>query len=98
MCSKLRLIKRKFMHFTTEAMCTRCEITLIGRKFKLWKKKSQNLSMWMPQSVMPNFPSGRCRCNMIADSRLKRQTRSFIGVDRVDTLFTLALVKDIPCG
>ena len=78
------------MHFTTEVMCTRCEITLIGKKFKLWKKKLQNLSMWMSKSVMPDF--------QVEDSWLKKQIRSFTMVDKVDTLFTLALVKDIPYG
>ena len=50
------------MHFAMKTMCSRINkvCTFINRKTFIWKKKTKNLVIEMPKSVVPQKPARRC--------------------------------------
>ena len=95
--NKLWVCEWQFMHFALKTMYTKrskvCTL-IICKKLKTWKK---NLVLCVTKFVMPKvlaWWSG----DYVAKFRWKRKLRSFVRIDWVDTLFTLALVKNVPRG
>ena len=84
------------MHFAIQAVCTISihKGTLIQTKFG-----SEKLVRWMPKSHMPKrFIENRNIKGTRIGARRQRELRSFMRIDGVYTIFTLALVQNFPCG
>ena len=73
--------------------------TLIQTKFGIGKQMSENLVRWMPKSQMPKrFIENRNIKGTRTSARRQRELRSFMRIDGVYNIFTLALVQNFPCG
>ena len=89
------------MHFAIQAVCTIGihNGTLIQTKFGIGKQMSENLVRWMPKSQMPKrFIENINIKGTRIGARRQRELRSFMRIDGVYTIFTLALVQNFPCG
>ena len=99
--NKLRFWKWKIMHFTIQTMCTRIiQISiLIQYRLEIRKKKFENLIMRMTKPHMPEcFIENSGLSSIVTNFRTQSELRSFVRIDGINSIFTLALVEYFPLG
>ena len=89
------------MHFTIQTMCTRIiQISiLIQYRLEIRKKKFENLIMRMTKPHMPEcFIENSGLSSIVTNFRTQSELRSFVRIDGINSIFTLALVEYFPLG
>ena len=89
------------MHFTIQTMCARMiQISIIIKyKLEIRKKKFENLIMRITRPHMLKcFIENNGLSSIVTDCRRQSELRSFVRIDGINSIFTLALVEYFPLG